>query len=359
MRGSIRKRGRNSWELRFEEGPRINGKRRTRHVTMRGTRQDAQKELTRLLADADTGKLPDGARSTVAERIDAWLAGAHNVAPKTRERYGELANNQIIPHLGAVALNRIKSETIRAWHAKLLERGLAPRTILHAHRVLGSALAGTQARSALTVDLPLIEDGELEILEPGEIWGVLEALKDHWLLPIASLALSTGARRGELLGLVWADIDLDRRMLRIERSVEELKSGLRLKTTKTKRSRRTISLPPEAAAMMRAYRIRQLEQRLILGLGNIEPSTLIFSTVDGGLMRPRNVTKAWSRIVTAHSFHSLRHTHASMLIRAGVDILTISRRLGHSKAAITLDVYGHLIPGADKAAADAIAGVLK
>ncbi len=111
--------------------------------------------------------------------------------------------------------------------------------------------------------------------------------------------------------------------------------------------------------MLRAHRLHQLEQRLALGLGKIEPNTLVFGTVDGGLMRPRNVTKAWSRAVPGRSFHSLRHTHASMLIAAGVDILTISRRLGHTKAAITLDVYGHLMPGADKAAADAIAGVLK
>jgi hypothetical protein len=123
MRGSIRKRGRNSWEFRFEEGPRVEGKRRTRHVTFRGTGQEAQKELTRPLADADIGKLPDAARTTVAERIGAWLAGAHNVAPKTRERYAELAANQVLPHLGAVSVNKLKNDAIRAWHALGLQWG--------------------------------------------------------------------------------------------------------------------------------------------------------------------------------------------------------------------------------------------
>lgn len=85
----------------------------------------------------------------------------------------------------------------------------------------------------------------------------------------------------------------------------------------------------------------------------------MFSTVEGELLRPRNITKAWSRVVPGKEFHSLRHTHASMLINAGVDILTISRRLGHSKAAITLDTYGHLIEGADAAAAKAIEEVLR
>jgi integrase len=337
----------------------VDSKRRTRHVTFRGTRQEAQKELTRLLAEADVGQLPDAARATVAERISAWMAGAHNLAPRTRERYAELAANQVLPHLGTVPLNKLKSDTIRAWHARLLEDGLSPRTILHAHRVLCKALVGTQARAALNVDLPLIEEEEVEILEPAEVMRVLDLLKDHWLLPIVSLALATGMRRGELLGLQWGDVNLDAATLRVERSVEETKAGMRLKPPKTRRSKRNLMLPSEAVAVLRAHKVQQLELRLALGLGKIESPTLVFSTIDGGLMRPRNLTKAWSRLVPDKKFHSLRHTHASMLISKGVDILTISRRLGHSKAAITLDVYGHLMQGADKAAADAIAGMLK
>ena len=171
-------------------------------------------------------------------------------------------------------------------------------------------------------------------------------------------------RRGELLGLQWGDIDLDGGTLRVERSLEETGAGLRLKPPKTKRGRRNITLPAETVAMLRAHKVKLLELRLALGLGNITPETLVFSTIEGGLLRPRNLTKAWSRVQVDKklphvSFHALRHSHVSVLIRAGVDILTISRRLGHSKAAITLDVYGHLISGADEAAADAIAGVLK
>ncbi len=358
MRGNITKRGKNSWQLKFDV-PSVNGKRRQRYATVRGTYKDAQKELTRLLGAIDAGKLPDATRGTVAERMTAWLAGAHNVSPKTRERYAELAANQIVPHLGMVQLPKLADVTVRAWHAKLLEAELSPRTILHAHRVLCKALAGTQARMALNVELPLIEQDEVEILEPKEVEQVLEALKDHWLLPIVSLALATGMRRGELLGLQWGDANLDTATLRIERSVEETKTGLRLKPPKTKRGRRTIALSEDAVAMLRAHKVQQLGLRLQLGMGKPDTTTLVFSTVEGGLLRPRNVTKAWSRVVPDHTFHSLRHTHASMLIHKGVDILTISRRLGHSKAAITLDIYGHLMPGADRAAADAIAGVLK
>jgi len=187
----------------------------------------------------------------------------------------------------------------------------------------------------------------------------------HTLFPIVSLALATGTRRGELLGLQWGDVNLDaaKPFLRVERSVEETAAGLRVKAPKTARGRRNIALPADTVAMLRARKVEQMQLRFALGQGNIQPTTLIFGTVDGGLIRPRNLTKAWSRVCAARklprvSFHALRHTHVSVLISAGVDVLTISRRIGHSKASMTLDVYGHLIRGGDEAAAKAIEGVL-
>lgn len=114
--------------------------------------------------------------------------------------------------------------------------------------------------------------------------------------------------------------------------------------------------------MLREHRKRQIELRLALGQGG--PPTLVFSTIEGEHIKPNSVSRNWLRLITAKGlprvgFHALRHTHASALINAGVDILTISRRLGHRKASITLDVYGHLIEGADAAVARAIEGVLK
>jgi integrase len=193
---------------------------------------------------------------------------------------------------------------------------------------------------------------------------VLDALQGHSLYPIASLALATGMRRGELLALQWGDVDLDAGTLHVERSVEETKAGLRVKPPKTKRGRRKISLPPEATAMLRAHRIKQMETRLVLGMGKPDENTLVLSDVEGRMISPHSVSRAWrmacrTRKFPQVPFHALRHTHVSILIRAGVDILTISRRLGHSKASVTLDVYGHLIGGADEAAAKAIEGLLK
>jgi integrase len=137
---------------------------------------------------------------------------------------------------------------------------------------------------------------------------------------------------------------------------------LRVKPPKSKRGRRNVSLPSDAVTMLRAHKVAQMELRLQLGQGG-QPA-LVFSTIEGGHISPNWVSATWFRICRSKNlaqvpFHALRHTHVSTLINAGVDILAISRRLGHAKAAMTLDTYGHLIEGADEAAAKAVEGMLK
>jgi integrase len=116
--------------------------------------------------------------------------------------------------------------------------------------------------------------------------------------------------------------------------------------------------------MLRAHKVGQMQLRMQLGMGAAKPDTLVFSDIEGEPLNPHAVSRAWRRVCDAKrlprvSFHALRHTHVSVLINAGVDVLTISRRIGHSKASMTLDVYGHLIRGGDEAAAKAIEGMLK
>jgi integrase len=176
--------------------------------------------------------------------------------------------------------------------------------------------------------------------------------------------LGSGARRGELLAIRLTDIDLDRASLSIERSLEQTKAGLRFKPPKTACGRRTISLPPSAVTVLCEHRRRQLELRLALGLGRAEPETLLFSEPDGSPMAPDKLSWRWRNTCVSLklprvSFHALRHTHASMLIASGLDVVAISRRLGHANPNVTLAVYAHLFKKDDSTAADAVEAILR
>jgi integrase len=370
MTGNITRRGAHSWRLKYEGGARdpVTSKRATRYVTMRGTKKEAQVELTRLLAEIDAGIVVDPSKISVAEYIRAWLDGTDALAGKTRERYRQLAEQQIIPHLGPTVLQKLRPAQIADWHVALLRAGgkdgkpLSARTVGHAHRVLHTALARaarleTIGRNvASVVKPPKVEAEEVEILAAEQIGAVLVTLKDHALYPIVALALGTGARRGELCALRWGDVDLDGATVRVDRSMEETSGGLKAKAPKTRNGRRTINLPAGVVETLRAHRVQQLGQRLALGLGRPGADDLVFTMPDGATRSPDNLSRDWRRTVLALGlppvmFHALRHSHASALIAAGLDAQTISRRLGHASAAFTLNTYTHLFANtADEAA---------
>jgi integrase len=249
-------------------------------------------------------------------------------------------------------------------------RPLSSRTVGHAHRVLHRALARAAETELVSRNVaniikpPKVEEAEVESLKADGIDAVLKALNDHPLEPIGVLALSSGARRGEILALAWKNVDLSAGTIKIERSLEQTKAGLRFKAPKTKHGRRTVSLPPVALDALRAHRRRQLEVRVALGQGKFEPDALVFCTIDGGPLAPNNLSRDWARFVKARklpsiSFHGLRHSHVSALIAGGVDVLTVSRRIGHASAVVTMKVYAHLFSGTDKTAANAIEAALR
>ena len=375
-RGSIRRRGKRSWQIRFDEGTDAAGRRKFRSFTVKGKRQDAQRELTRLLAAVDTGMLPEPSKTTIAEYLRDWLKGTHGLSPKTAERYGELAEQQIIPHLGSIQLQRLKPKAVQDWHNTLKKSGgkggrpLSARTVGHAHRVLHRGLqravnSEVLARNvASVISPPKVEEEEIRILTADQIVTVIERLVGHPLYEIAVVDLATGVRRGELLAMRLSDVDLDEAKIRIERSLEETRNGLRFKPPKTKHGKRTISLPPNAVTVLREHRRKLLETRLALGLGKPNADTLLFGQPDGAPMRPDQLSWLWrsackSLQLPQVSFHALRHTHASALIAAGLDVVALSRRLGHGSPTVTLRVYGHLFNRDDSAAARAIEAAMR
>jgi integrase len=180
------------------------------------------------------------------------------------------------------------------------------------------------------------------------------------MFPHAVVALFTGLRRGELLALRWRHIDLDHKILMVREALEETRGhGIRFKAPKSRAGRRDITPPDIAVEALREHRKAQLELRLRLGLGKLADDDLLFSKPEGGPVAPRIFSVDWGRAAAAIgmpdiTFHSLRHTHASQLIAAGVDVVTISKRLGHASPNITLGVYSHLFRNDDSKASQAI-----
>jgi integrase len=372
MRGSITRRGEHSWRIKFEAGrdPKT-GKRLTHFVTVKGTKRDAQAELTRRLASLDAGTHVEPSKAPLATYLRQWIDG-HAVSPKTVERYRQLIEQQVIPHLGALPLQGLRVAHVTNWHATLLKAGgkdggsLSPQTVQHAHRVLSKALADACKREVLARNVasiatpPKVTAEEMTILNPDQVKAMITAMKTSPIYPHVVTLLATGMRRGELMGLQWSDIDLDGGKVRIARSLEKTKAqGLRLKTPKTKHGARTISLPAIAVVALQDRRKAQLETRVALGAGRLADDAFVFGAPEGRPRDPDWLSLSWRRVVAARklprvSLHALRHSHASALIASGADPVTVSRRLGHGSPAITMSVYAHLFGRNDEAAANAI-----
>ena len=333
-------------------------------MTVRGTKKEAQIEAAKIIAAASKGEYVDGSKETVSEFVTRWLQdwAIGNTSNKTYSRYEELLRLHLVPSLGMKRLQRLRATDLQSVYATLQrEKGLAARTVLHLHRVIHRMLRHAaqwgviHQNVATLVDAPSVQDAEIDILTPSEVHAVLRTLKGRPIYALATVALGSGMRRGEILALRWQDVELDNALLRVERSLEQTKKhGLVFKAPKTKHGRRTITLPPSTVSELRNHWRAQQELRLALGLGRANDA-LAFGDDDGSPRSPNAVTKAWGKAMKAAglvaTLHSLRHTHASTLIASGLDVLTISRRLGHGSPAITLKVYGHLFKTDDRAAA--------
>jgi integrase len=377
MRGSITKRGTNSWRLKFDVDA-DNGKRVTRYVTVHGARKDAERELVRLLGERDRGTLPDQSKLTVGAYLHQSLAGKHDLSPRSREVYLEQIDRRIVPVLGEIELQKLRPAHVKEWIDKLRSTGsirtggeISGNMARQIFRTLRAAL-----RDAVMVELisrnvcdsvkaPRKKKPKVEILSRDGITAVLESLAGSQLYPIASLALASGCRRGELLALRWTDIELGRGVVKVERALEETKAGIRFKETKTEGGERSISLPASIVDVLVAHRKAQLERRMKLGLGKPGACALVFCDDAGEPIGPNALSVIWRRALAKHklpvvTFHALRHTHASALIAAGVDVVAVSRRFGHSTPAFTLSVYAHLFDATktDSVAAEAIAKMM-
>jgi integrase len=360
--GHIRERSPGSYELRYSLGADpATGKRKIATATVRGKRQDAERELRRLLRALDTGEHIDHSRVTLKEWLGTWLSAIKDdVSPGTLAFYTHTADRFLIPTLGKLPLSKLSPTQIQSAYTALAAEGrrdgrgcLSPQTRRHIHRVLSTSLARAvelqvlprNPCDALRRRLPKVERHELNVLTAEQAALLLDAIRPYRVYWPTMIALATGARRGEILALRWRNVDLDAGTIRIERSLEHTKEGLRFKTPKSGKSRAVV-VPASAVEELRRLKRERSEELLKLG-ARLDGDTLVCARADGSPMLPTSLTHEFIKVagrvqgVPKVRFHDLRHSHATQLLGAGVHPKVAQERLGHASIGITMDLYSH------------------
>ena len=336
------------------------------------TRAAVAEKLTKAMSDRNGGFFFDAGSLTVGEYLDRWLSDSvrGTVRVSTFERHEAIIRTHIKPSLGRVKLKQLTPTHVRGLHREKLDADLAPATVRKIHSTLHKALSqavsdGLIPRNAADVNAPRPAPEEMRPLSEDEARAFLETAKaaGDRFEPLYVLAITTGLRRGELLGLRWDDVDLERGKLRVGRALVREGGQYIVGETKTRRGRRQVNLTPRTVNVLKAHRKRQLEERMRLS-GLYEDHGLIFTTGIGTPVNPENLVKRSFKPLLKRAglpkirFHDLRHTCATLLLGRGVHPKIVQELLGHATIAMTLDTYSHYIPSMGDQASGAMGDAL-
>jgi integrase len=337
--------------------------RRNRPTVYRHSKREVLTELDRLRREA--GKAPQSAL-TVAELLELWLDAQRGRLAEHTVEGRERASAAVAAALGARPVATLTALDVSRFHAAMRKDAMAPSAAWHAARALAGALAHAVTLGVLTaspaadVPLPGMPEREMVVLSPTQAKELLNAARGHVAYPLVAVALGTGVRQGELLGLGWEHLDLDAGTLSVRRQLTRTKgSGFALRKVKTRASRRTLCLPGFAVEALRellASREWQPTWTVFCGPGGShrhrgQLSTHLKKTI-------RRANRAGAGIPEGLTWHALRHSHASLLLSAGHSLRAVSARLGHANPTTTLRLYAHLMPGDDQRLAEGIQGIL-
>jgi integrase len=337
------------------------GKRRYVSAKKKG---DAERALRQAMTDADRGLVFEAGTLNLEDYLTRWLEDSvkDTVRRSTFAQYQSVVNCHIIPALGRLQLKALTPAHARSLYREKLESELSPRTVQYIHVTLHKALKqavmdGLLPRNvADAVKAPQVHKKEVKPMSPTEVAALLSAASGDRLEALYVTAVHTGLRRGEILGLKWTDVDLDAGTLSVQRLLD--KDGT-FNPPKRKSSRRTVKLTTQAAESLKAHRARQNEERLRLG-SLWEDGDLMFPNQVG---KPMNADNLYHRGfkpllqkagLSGFTFHSLRHTCATLLVSKNVNPKIISEMLGHATIAQTMDTYSHVMPGMGDVAATAL-----
>lgn len=343
----------------------LTGKRRQKHVSG-PTRKGVEAEVARIIDLDDRGQLAVDSKLTVAEYLQRWHASIEpTLKPTTWRRYEQTIRLRLTPMLGQHQLARLTPLVVQGFATDLVAQCRSQTTANYTFTVLSVALNQAvrwgliPANVCRAVTAPKTDTPEMKTWSAEEASAFLEQAVDHPLEALWKLALSTGMRRGEMVGLRWQDVDLERGVLSVRHTlVQGPGKAWESSTPKTKAGRRSIALGTEMVDALKRHRDRQRLAR------TPNPMGLVFITTQGRPIHQNTINGQLARLtalakVPTIRFHDLRHTCATLLMANGVHPKMVQERLGHSAISITLDRYSHVTESMQQPAADKIDDLLK
>jgi integrase len=373
LRGHIIKRSKNSYSIKVSLGrDAAKAKYKYQWVTVKGTKKDAEKRLSELLNQLDNGTFIKPGKTTLGEYLERWLKEYcwPNLSPRTSEGYESIIRCHLIPALGKIPLTQLKPEHLQRYYSEKLLGGrydgkgaLTHTTVSHHHTCIHRALKmalrwGLINRNpADSIAAPRPQSSEMHTMNEDEVNRFLNAADNTPYYELFYLALYTGMRRSELLALKWFDVDLLLCQISVTHSLHHLRTGeIIFRQPKTAKGRRMISLSPSVALLLQEYKDKQSIRRAMMGT-ELKDEDLIFSDFQGKPLLPDTVSHFWLKLIRRIGLekirlHDARHTHASLLLKAGIHPKIVQERLGHATISTTLDLYSHVSPGLQQAAAE-------
>jgi integrase len=331
----------------------VKGKRLSKNAD---TRKEIQEWIIQTTGQVEQGLTYEGAKTTVGDYLQNWLASMKNaLRPTTYSHYELLINNHISKGISELLIKDMRTDQIQSMYDKWIKDGLGIPTVLKIHQVLHAALERAVKTGILIqnpsryVSRPKEQHREMRFWDEAEAGRFLLAARENRLYCLFHLALTSGARQSELLGLKWQDIEWSRGILHIQRQLT--RGGDMFASLKTKAGKRSIEIGANTlTALQEHYKLQQLERRIA---GNAwQENDLIFTTRIGTPMHQKNMLDNyyWPLVRAADvpeiRFHDLRHTAVALMLSHGVSVFVVSKIIGHARPSITSDIYGHLVPGA-------------
>jgi len=332
------------------------GKYRQKWIAVKGKHQVAVDKMAELMQRFKTTGVIETTKLTTGEFLRQWIESRRGkLDVSSWERYEQIIRTHFIPDFGGIPLAKLTLLDLERHYAKIQAAGLSIGTVRYHRAVIHKALQSAVQRELVFRNVADIDSGdqlkkehiEIQFWDSEPMNRFLQAMIGSPFYPLFYTALFTGMRRSELLGLKWSDIDFNTRQIAVRRTLKRNKKGeIYITDNKTKSSKRTIKSTPTNAEVLR---------QLWENSKNRDHDDLVFA-VDGEPPKPQSITRAWQAgckkaAVTMITFHDARHTHATLLLKAGVHPKVVQERLGHSSISMTLDTYSHVVPGMQEAAA--------